>query len=255
MKYIIDLRVTAKEIPAPGFARFWTEPLDTNFSSLPHPGQFAQLQTPRALLRRPISIHDVRDGRLAFLVQRVGEGTRWLTQLQVGDEMNAVLPLGHGFSVIQGLQGQSGPLLVGGGVGVAPLLYLGRCYYEAGIEPTFLLGARSADMLLCIRDFESLGRVLVTTEDGSRGVRGFVTQHPIVREESFSVVQTCGPTPMMKAVAALSHELGVRCEVSLENRMACGVGACLCCVQETIQGYQCVCTEGPVFDSEKLVLS
>jgi dihydroorotate dehydrogenase electron transfer subunit len=144
-------------------------------------------------------------------------------------------------------------LLVGGGVGVAPLLYMGAEMRLQGIEPTFLLGARSGKDLLMLDMFKRFGRVCVTTEDGSEGERGFVTQHSILQKEHFDRIATCGPTPMMKAVARYARQADVECEVSLENLMACGLGACLCCVEKTTEGNLCVCKEGPVFNIRKLL--
>ena len=142
---------------------------------------------------------------------------------------------------------------VGGGVGVAPLLYLGHKIHEMGGVPTFLLGARSAHDLLEIDRFRAVGRVFLTTEDGSEGERGFVTNHSILAKEQFTRIATCGPKPMMVAVARMADKLGIACEASLENMMACGVGACLCCVEKTTEGNLCVCKEGPVFDTKRLL--
>jgi dihydroorotate dehydrogenase electron transfer subunit len=144
-------------------------------------------------------------------------------------------------------------LLVGGGVGVAPLLYQGAVLKEAGLEPVFLLGARTAKDLLMLDEFRKYGEVFVTTEDGSEGERGFVTQHTVLQKRTFVLIQTCGPTPMMKAVAHFAWQQGVECEASLENMMACGLGACLCCVEKTTEGNLCVCKDGPVFNIKKLL--
>ena len=144
-------------------------------------------------------------------------------------------------------------LLIGGGVGVAPLLYMGAKMKESGAEPTFLLGARSAKDLLMLDIFRRYGRVYVTTEDGSEGEKGFVTNHSLLQQECFDRISTCGPTPMMKAVARFARENGIDCEVSLENLMACGLGACLCCVEKTTEGNLCVCKDGPVFNIKKLL--
>ncbi|MBR1548714.1 MAG: dihydroorotate dehydrogenase electron transfer subunit, partial [Prevotella sp.] len=141
----------------------------------------------------------------------------------------------------------------GGGVGVAPLLYLGAELSKRGEEPTFLLGGRSAHDLLELDEFEKYGRVLVTTEDGTMGERGFVTNHSVLATEHFDMISTCGPTPMMKAVARYAQQQGISCEASLENMMACGLGACLCCVEKTVDGNLCVCKDGPVFDVNRLL--
>ena len=219
------------------------------------PGQFVEVRvdgSTTTYLRRPISINNVdyEKNELYLLVACVGDGTRKLATLHEGDILNLVLPLGNGFTLPASPERKH--LLVGGGVGVAPLLYLGRKIREMGGEPTFLLGARSAKDLLMIDDFKAVGRVFVTTEDGSEGEKGFVTQHSLLQNETFDMISTCGPKPMMKAVAAFAGKVNVDCEVSLENKMACGVGACLCCVEDTIDGHVCVCKEGPVIDVKKL---
>lgn len=218
------------------------------------PGQFVEVRIDgcaEAYLRRPISIHffDREANVLQLLVAIVGAGTQRLAELQQGDTLNCMLPLGHGFS--SAAAGER-VLIVGGGVGVAPLLYLGAEIQKAGAEPVFLLGARTASDLLLKEAFARYGRVYVTTEDGSAGERGFVTQHSLLQREQFSRIQTCGPTPMMKAVAAYARKTNTPCEVSLENRMACGLGACLCCVEKTSEGNLCVCKEGPVFNINRL---
>ena len=220
------------------------------------PGQFAQLRvdnSPSTYLRRPISIHDVdrETNEVSFLVQIAGEGTRHLAQLQVGDTLNVILPLGKGFT----MPAQAGEriLLVGGGVGVAPLLYMGRQMAQMGCRPTFLLGARTAKDLLRLEEYEQLGDVYVTTEDGSMGDKGFVTQHSLLSSSTFDRISVCGPKPMMVAVARYAKGADVECEVSLENLMACGLGACLCCVEDTAEkGHVCVCQDGPVFNINEL---
>lgn len=218
------------------------------------PGQFVEVRvdgSPSTFLRRPISIHfvDTERNELWLLVATVGAGTHRLAKLQEGDLLNCILPLGHGFSTVN----KGRILLVGGGVGVAPLLYQGAVLQQLGVEVTFLLGARSVADLLMLDMFRRYGRVLLTTEDGSAGERGFVTQHSVLQQEHFDLIQTCGPTPMMKAVACFAHQSGVSCEVSLENMMACGLGACLCCVEKTTEGHLCVCKDGPVFNINKLL--
>lgn len=218
-------------------------------------GQFVQVRvdrSPKTFLRRPISVNyvDKTKHRLWLLVQVKGEGTQTLSQLKQGDSLNLVYPLGNGFSMPQ--EGER-PLLVGGGVGLAPMLFLGSEMKAHGFEPTFLLGARTASGILERNMFEALGRVFVTTEDGSDGERGFVTQHSILQEEHFDKIFVCGPTPMMKSVARYAKAQNVDCEVSLENMMACGLGACLCCVEKTVNGNVCVCKEGPVFNIKQLL--
>ncbi len=214
------------------------------------PGQFVEVQVEgrrEVMLRRPISVHDVdpEAGTMSLLIQVVGNGTRRLSELQVGDKLNLVYPLGHGFTT--DLAAGSHALLVGGGAGIAPLYHLSKELKAKGVEVTILLGGRTADLIPVREEFEPYGRVCVTTDDGSLGHKGLVISHPAFAE-AYDMVYTCGPTPMMKAVARSAAERGLRCEVSLENMMACGVGACLCCVTDTDQGHRCVCKDGPVFD-------
>ncbi len=218
------------------------------------PGQFVQVRvddSPSTYLRRPISIHDVdaQQKEITLLVQQVGEGTRHLAAAEMGDRINMVLPLGNGFTLPE--KGER-CLLVGGGIGIAPLYYFAKVLNEKGIRPTSLLGGKSASDLLRLTDYQQLGETFVTTEDGSLGEKGFVTMHSIWQNESFDKIYVCGPKPMMKAVAKLAAEKGVWCEVSLENLMACGLGACLCCVEDTVDGHVCVCKEGPVFNTRRL---
>jgi dihydroorotate dehydrogenase electron transfer subunit len=221
------------------------------------PGQFVEVRvdgSPTTFLRRPISINfvDCQQNELWLMVAMVGDGTKALGKLQKGDKLNCVLPLGNGFSFQSGITLHKA-LLVGGGVGVAPLLYLGAQMKEQGVEPTFLLGARTASDLLMTDEFKKYGRVCVTTEDGSEGEKGFVTNHSLLQQEHFDMIFTCGPTPMMKAVARYAKEKGIACEASLENLMACGLGACLCCVEKTTEGNLCVCKDGPVFNINRLL--
>ncbi len=267
-KHILDLQVVACERL---HERYVLLRLTNAEAPLPPmvPGQFVQVRidgSAGTFLRRPISIHFVDYGKneLHLLVQVVGDGTRWLSTLKEGDLLNVVLPLGNGFSLPT--DADEKPLLIGGGVGIAPLLWLGSCLKEKGITPTFLLGARSKGDLLRLNKFEEYGPVYVTTEDGTAGERGFVTQHSVLQAQKpshgymdnastsvkFNSIDCCGPKPMMMAVAKYARQHGIPCEVSLENMMACGLGACLCCVEDTQRGNVCVCTEGPVFNIDDL---
>lgn len=252
-KYILDLTVREAQRLGSQFVLLRL----TSENPLPEmlPGQFVEVRvdaTPSVLLRRPISIHyfDKDSNELGLLVQLVGDGTRWMATLKAGDLLNVVLPLGNGFTLPADKAVR--PLLVGGGVGVAPLLYLGMKLREMGITPTFLLGSRTENELMQLAEFEKYGPVYVTTENGAVGEQGYVTQHSVLTREQFGQVYTCGPKPMMVAVARWAKRAGVPCEVSLENKMACGVGACLCCVEDTKEGNVCVCKEGPVFSIDKL---
>lgn len=253
-KYLLDLKVASVDKVSDKHVLLKL----TDSMPLPEmlPGQFVEVRiddTPSTMLRRPISINyvDYDKNELWLLVAMIGDGTKRLGRLQKGDTLNCMLPLGNGFTMpVQ--QGQK-ILLVGGGVGVAPLLYFGQQIKDFGAEPVFLLGARSATDLLEMDLFSQVGRTYITTEDGSAGEQGFVTNHSILEQEKFDQISTCGPKPMMVSVARYAKQKGINCEVSLENKMACGVGACLCCVEKTTGGNQCVCKEGPVFNINQLL--
>jgi dihydroorotate dehydrogenase electron transfer subunit len=221
------------------------------------PGQFVQVrvdQTPTAHLRRPLSVHDVdyTQNTITLLVQEVGDGTRWVTSRQVGDQINMIYPLGNWFQLPASKQTKV--LLVGGGCGVAPLLLLGKRLKAYGIEPRYLIGARAKENLVQLTEYEQLGDVFITTEDGSQGSKGYVIHHPVMKtfKPDFDLIYTCGPEPMMKVLAKYAANHGIGCQVSLENNMACGIGACLCCVTATHHGNKCTCIDGPVFDSKDL---
>lgn len=252
-KYILDLTVNSVEALSDKHVLIKL----TDDKPLPEmlPGQFVEVRvdnSPSTFLRRPISINNVDydHNELWLLVAAVGDGTRQLQKLQKGDRLNCVLPLGNSFTIPT--DSTQKVLLVGGGVGVAPLLYFGKRIKAMGGEPTFLLGARSAKDVLERELFEQVGRVFITTEDGSEGEKGFVTNHSVLAQEHFDRISTCGPKPMMMAVARYAFKNDIECEVSLENKMACGVGACLCCVEKTVEGNKCVCKEGPVMNIKKL---
>ena len=240
-KYILDLTVTENlRLHANYVLLKLTSP-----SPLPEmlPGQFAEIRvdgSPTTFLRRPISINyvDRQRNEVWFLIQLVGDGTKRLGEAKAGDIINVVLPLGNCFTMPE--KPSDKLLLVGGGVGTAPMLYLGEQLAKKGCKPTFLLGARSDKDLLQLEQFAAYGEVYTTTEDGSHGEKGYVTQHSILNKVCFEQIYTCGPKPMMMAVAKYAKSKGISCEVSLENMMACGIGACLCCVENTTEGHLCV---------------
>ena len=237
--------------------RHWLMRLRSS-SALPemHPGQFVQVHiddSPTTYLRRPISINmvDYERNEILLLVAAIGDGTRHLVRKKPGEKVNCLLPLGNSFTMPCSTNERV--LLVGGGVGIAPMLFLGKRLVELGVRPTFLLGARTADELLEKEMFNELGDLYLTTEDGSEGEKGYVTNHSILKEKRFDRIATCGPKLMMMSVARYAKQNDIACEVSLENDMACGLGACLCCVEDTTDGHICVCTEGPVLNIKKLL--
>ena len=251
-KFLIDFKIVKNERLSDSYSLFVLEP---THGELPEmlPGQFVQVEVPNSkstYLRRPISINyvDYANNQLWLLVRKAGEGTSSLMKLAENNIVNLMLPLGNGFTIFPG----ETMLLIGGGVGVAPLLYLGKKAKEAGANVKFLLGARTENDLLELEQFEAVGDVFVSTENGGKGEKGFVTQHSVLNSGSFSRIACCGPMPMMKAVAKIAKDKSIECEVSLENVMACGLGACLCCVEDTVEGNVCVCKEGPVFNIKRL---
>lgn len=252
-KYMLDMKVTENIRLHKNYCLLKL----TSDEILPEmkPGQFVEVRvdgSPTTFLRRPISINyiDRVKNELWLLIQLVGDGTRRMAEYRPGEIVNILLPLGNGFTILADLNKKM--LLIGGGVGTAPLLYLGAVLKKVGFTPAFLLGARSESDLLQLDQFEQFGPVYVTTEDGSLGEKGYVTDHSILQKVHFDQIYTCGPKPMMVAVAKYASQESIACEASLENIMACGIGACLCCVEKTVAGHICVCTEGPVFNIEKL---
>ena len=253
-KHILDFAIRENIRMSEMYALLKLSPLGGRLLPEMKPGQFVQVEVPdskNVFLRRPISINFVDYDRqeLWLLVRDAGEGTHRLVEMPAGQVLNLVLPLGRGFTLPEGKEMKL--LLVGGGVGVAPLLYLGAELKKGGFAANFLLGARSATDLLEKEEFSRYGNLYLSTDDGSFGEKGLVTQNSALCQ-SWDMIYCCGPMPMMKAVAAYALRNGVECEVSLENRMACGIGACLCCVEDTDKGNQCVCTEGPIFNVKQL---
>ncbi len=272
-KYITDFKVQSNESLTDRLFMLRLTPADGSLIAECKAGQFAELRVddePKIFLRRPISIHriDREKNELWLLIQRAGNGTNQLSTLREGDVLNIVYPLGNGFT----FQPETGRyLLIGGGVGVAPLLETGFALQQQGAQVTYLLGARSCADLISVAQYKNAGCVYATTEDGSivPGLegedaagrpycqKGFATQHSVLQEGDFDAIRVCGPGPMMKAVAKVvgawkQNEQPNFCEVSLENKMACGLGVCLCCVEDTKEGHKCVCSDGPVFDIKDL---
>jgi dihydroorotate dehydrogenase electron transfer subunit len=218
------------------------------------PGQFVQVKverSPGTFLRRPFSFHDIdyKKNTIKLLIQIAGRGTRALSQLKKGDSINLVFPLGNSFSLPSENQKT---LLIGGGCGVAPLLYLAKFLKSHNRKFDILMGFKSLERIIEYEEYKKLGQVFLTTEDGSEGEKGFVTQHTLLKKENFDRIYCCGPDSMMKAVAGYSRKNNIICEVSLENLMACGIGVCLCCVVNTVNGNVCTCTDGPVFNINAL---
>ena len=255
MKQKLDFRITFNEALNEHTNLLKVVPVDGKPLQEAYPGQFVQVlvyDSSALFLRRPISINyiDKATNQIWLLVQRVGKGTKKITEMLVGEELSLLFPLGNKFSIPSE---NRNVLLIGGGVGTAPLLFLGKYLQDRGFEPIFLLGGRSATDITQLAYFKKVGTVHITTEDGSMGVKGLVTDHPVLQESKIDYIYTCGPKPMMIAIAQYAVDNKIECEASLENHMPCGFGACLCCVEKTKErGNVCVCTEGPVFNINEL---
>jgi dihydroorotate dehydrogenase electron transfer subunit len=219
-----------------------------------HPGQFVEIRvadSASTYLRRPISICDYcsESNRMTLLIRRAGEGTEHLCNLPEGAKVDIVGPLGNGFSIPKA---GSTALLAGGGIGVAPLMLLGKRMVAAGVTPCFLLAARTASEILLLEEFKAIGKVVISTDDGTAGEKGYASDNSALQQR-YDLVCVCGPKPMMLGIARKATANGSPCEVSLENLMACGLGACLCCVEPTLKGNLRACVEGPVFNTEMLL--
>lgn len=221
-----------------------------------YPGQFVQVLitgSQSTYLRRPVSIYEVDSVKNTFslLIKKLGEGTRHLSTISAGQKLSIVYPLGNSFTVPE-----SGKvLLVGGGVGMAPMLMLASHINNEKVEIEIIVGGRKAEDIIAPEKFQKYGKLNITTNDGSLGEKGFVTQHSILKDglSKYDRIYACGPDVMMKAIARKAVEENIQCEVSLENLMACGFGACLCCIAETSSGNKTTCVEGPVFNVNELV--
>ena len=228
------------------------------------PGQFVHIKVTSGsafLLRRPFSIHNTQDEKLEILYRVVGRGTDLLSRKKKSEKLDLLGPLGQGFELKENFRTIT---LVAGGIGIAPFYFLAKrlLNYDSKIggqapikndspKITVLLGARTKKQILCAQDFKNLGTtVKVATEDGSWGYKGLVSDflaETLLRYPKPDSVLACGPVPMLKKIAQLSRKYRLLTQVSLEQTMGCGIGACLGCVVSTPEGYLRVCTDGPVF--------
>ncbi|MDD3409649.1 MAG: dihydroorotate dehydrogenase electron transfer subunit [Eubacteriales bacterium] len=241
---------------APGV---WRMQLSGDARAVRRPGQFAQVKVPGLYLRRPISICDWRPtekGGVTLVYKVVGHGTEGMSQMKIGESVDALLPLGNGFDVDEtdAPKSTQAPLLVGGGVGTPPLYGLCRRLKAIYKQPTVVLGFGTKSEILLREEFESLGvRTIITTMDGSEGIRGLVTDAMAQLECEYDYVYACGPEPMLKAVCQTADKRGVRGQYSFEERMACGFGACMGCSCQTKYGAKRICKDGPVLMGEEIV--
>lgn len=232
-----------------------------------NPGQFVNIKVGgglEPLLRRPISIHRITGDRVKLFYEVLGKGTRILSNKKPGEFLDIIGPLGNGFWFSSPVPRPPSPVvLVAGGMGVAPLVFLAEKLVSgsAGQRVSVLIGARTKEGILCEKEFKKLGcDVKISTDDGSIGFKGKVTEllkqflltNPRTREPA-NYVYACGPHPMLEAVALIAQENRLNAQLSREEHMACGIGACLGCVVPTKTGYKRACKDGPIFSSEELV--
>lgn len=209
-------------------------------------GQFVNVKLDGQYLRRPISICDYDESTLTLIYKVVGVGTEKMSAMQAGEKLNILTGLGNGYDL--SLSGDA-PLLVGGGVGVPPLYKLCKLLKAEGKKVTVILGFNTKSEIFAEKDFAEIAdRVIVTTVDGSYGVKGFVTN--ALSDIDYTYVYSCGPLPMLKALAGATEVSG---QYSLEERMGCGFGACMGCSCKTLLGNKRICKEGPVFVKEEII--
>ena len=245
------VRVGSLAIVTPGVFELWLEaPAIARQAS---PGQFVMVDCgDDTLLRRPISIHRVNAERtaIALLFAIAGKGTRSLADVKTGTNVDVLGPLGNGFIV---KPKSKKLLLIAGGLGLAPLYFLADAARISGKQVTLLVGAATAKALYPVPRLPDNASCVVTTDDGSFGRRGFVTEHLSICDDTIDQVFACGPLPMLSALASQSALTTKGLQVSLETRMACGLGVCYGCSIETLQGLKQVCKHGPVFNASDII--
>ncbi len=215
-------------------------------SDLKNPGQFVNIKLDGFFLRRPISVCDYDEGILTLIYKVVGEGTEVMCKMCKGEKLDILTGLGNGFDT--SLSGEN-PVVIGGGVGVPPMFNLARKLIDEGKNVTAVLGFNKEEEIFYKDEFEKLGaKVLISTVDGSVGVKGFVTD--AMKEIDFSYTYCCGPEPMLKAVYNASDKSG---QFSFEERMGCGFGACMGCSCKTKYGNKRICKDGPVLVKEEII--
>ena len=219
--------------------------LEGDISHITAPGQFVNIKLDGFYLRRPISVCDAEDGRLTIIFKAVGEGTEKMAAARVGEEYLILTGLGNGYDT--SVSGEK-PLLIGGGAGVPPMYMLAKKLISEGKKPTVTLGFNTAEEVFFTEEFKAIGcEVVVATADGSVGVKGFVTD---AMDIEYTYFYTCGPEPMLKAIYGKSNTSG---QLSFEERMGCGFGACMGCSCKTKYGNKRICRDGPVLVKEEII--
>ena len=220
--------------------------LEGDTSAITASGQFVNIKIDGFYLRRPISVCDYDENTLTLVYKTIGKGTAEMVKYEVGKNLKILVGLGNGYDL--SLSGDK-PLLLGGGVGVPPMFNLCKKLISEGKKPTVILGFNTKEEIFYEDEFKKLGAtVLVTTVDGSYGIKGFVTD--AMKDIDYTYFYTCGPEPMLKAIFNASKTLG---QFSFEERMGCGFGACMGCSCKTITGFKRICKEGPVLKKEEIL--
>lgn len=220
--------------------------LEGDTSAITKPGQFINIKLDGFFLRRPISVCDCENGKLSIIYKVVGNGTKEMSELPVGAELDILSGLGNGYDT-----SKSGdcPVLIGGGVGVPPMYLLCKKLVSEGKKATVILGFNSEKEVFGVDEFKATGaEVYVTTADGSVGTKGFVTD--VLKNLHYTYFYTCGPMPMFKAIESIAKTSG---QYSFEERMGCGFGACMGCTCKTKYGNKRICKDGPVLEREEIV--
>lgn len=224
---------------------------NSQLAEITKPGQFTHVLIPGKTLRRPISVCDVEGDVIRIVFEIRGDGTRILSECEVGSVINIIAPLGNGFNIPKDKK----TVFIGGGIGVPPMLY---CAEQTGSNSVVINGFRDKSAVILSEDFKKTGcRLIETTDNGTYGINGFVTDPLKEIIDDIDVIFACGPTPMLKNISILAKAHNKPCFVSLEQRMACGIGACLGCAVEIKKSdgsitYKHVCKDGPVFNSEEV---
>ena len=219
--------------------------LEGDTSHITASGQFVNIKLEGKFLRRPISVYDYNDKAVTIIYKVVGEGTEQMSTMEIGHKLDVMTGLGNGYDL-----SKSGdkPLLIGGGVGVPPMYNLCKKLIAEGKKPTMIMGFNTKDEIFCLEEFSALCPTVVTTVDGSFGTKGFVTD--AMKDIEYTYYYTCGPEPMLKAINGVASTSG---QLSFEERMGCGFGACMGCSCKTKYGNKRICKDGPVLESEEVI--
>lgn len=219
--------------------------LTGDLSSIKNPGEFVEIKLDNYYLRRPISVCDYSDNHLDLLYKVLGHGTKDMTTYKQGKELDVIVNLGNGFDITKSKK----PLLIAGGIGIAPMFALARKFNELNIKPTIIYGAASKKDIVLVQKLQELGNLIICSDDGTIGYKGNVVSYLKENNVDFDKYYACGPQVMLKYLAMLTNQ-GY---VSLEARMGCGFGACMGCSIQTTNGPKRVCKEGPVFEASEVI--